>query len=158
MGSILDNYRKQVELDKMNENYDLPNISDDSVEIDLSVLPDTYADEYRKKLDELRNDENDMMNQYNRFHEVFTPLKEKELDENKKTKVMDVDIKVKRAFCPNCGKEIISKVPSFYNPYTLEKISRYECECGAKFNMEYSYPRVMFLDKDTGEEINIIMS
>lgn len=55
---------------------------------------------------------------------------------------------VKRAYCPKCGKEIVSRGPVMYNPYTYEASSPYICECGWKANLEYSYPRVSFMLED----------
>lgn len=151
MSNILEQYRKQLELDKQNQNYDLPqNTEGENVEISEEAM-----EEYKKTLDRLRNSENDMEVQYKRFHETYKRVSESEFDEEH-LKTEDVTVKVKRAFCPECGTEIKCTMPVLYNPYTLEKIARYDCpECGAKYNLEYTYPRIAYFDKD-GNEISVV--
>lgn len=60
---------------------------------------------------------------------------------------------VKQAYCPKCGKEIVNTAPIVFNPFTMESICKYDCECGWKANLEYAYPRVVFVTED-GMEIN----
>ena len=67
--SILDRFKEQYELDKLNENYDLPT---DSVPMD-------DIEEYKKKLDELRNDENDMEMQFKKYAETYKNVGEADL-------------------------------------------------------------------------------
>ena len=38
-----------------------------------------------------------------------------------------------------------------FNAWTGEKIVRYDCECGAKMNLEFAYPRVIYLDNEMKE-------
>ena len=154
MGSILDNYKKQLEEDRLNENenFEIPSFDDDIAD-GLSKNVDKEA--IAKKVKELREDPNDMENQFKKFMIEYPRITEKELDSNNAT-VIDNDVKiiVKRAYCPNCHREIISKVPLLFNPYTMEKIAKYDCPCGAKFNFEHSYPRIIYLNSK-GEEIKV---
>lgn len=142
--NILEKFKKQLEIDKQNENYDLP--SNTSLK-----YSDKEMDEYKKTLDSLRKSDQEVLDNYNKFHEAFKPLTEKEMENDGLTKVEEVTFKVKRAYCPNCGKEIVSKMPTMFNPYTLEKIARYDCSCGARFNLEYAYPRFVILDENGNE-------
>lgn len=135
--SILDRFKEQYELDKLNENYDLPT---DSVPMD-------DIEEYKKKLDELRNDENDMEMQFKKYAETYKNVGEADL----KTEVFNPVVAVKRAYCPECGREIICQHPVMFNAWTGEKIVRYDCECGAKMNLEFAYPRVIYLDNEMKE-------
>ena len=89
-----------------------------------------------------------------KFNETYIKISEESLISTDKLAVEDATVKVKRAYCPHCGKEIVSKLPSMWNPYTGEKICRYDCECGFKANLEYTYPRLIILDKD-GNELDI---
>ena len=135
--SILDRFKEQYERDKLSENYDLPT---DSVPMD-------DIEEYKKKLDELRNDENDMEMQFKKYAETYKNVGEADL----KTEVFNPVVAVKRAYCPECGREIICQHPVMFNAWTGEKIVRYDCECGAKMNLEFAYPRVIYLDNEMKE-------
>lgn len=137
--SILDRFKEQYEQDKLNENYDLPE--------DSAPMTDADMDDYKKMLDAIRNDENDMERAYNKFHQEFKRVTESEL----KTSITNPMVAVKRAYCPECGKEIICTMPVMINPYTMERIGRYDCSCGARLNLEYSYPRVIYLDENMNE-------
>jgi hypothetical protein len=152
MGSILDNYRKQLEEDRLNESneFDIPSFDDDIADR-LSKNVDKKA--VAEKVKELREDPNDMENQFKKFMVEYPRVTEDELDSKGSTFIDDdVKITIKRAYCPNCHKEIISKVPLLFNPYTMQKIAKYECSCGAKFNFEHSYPRIVYTNSK-GEEI-----
>jgi hypothetical protein len=141
-------------MDRMNE----------SNEYEIGGFNDEIADSFSKNVDkeavaaqvrELRNDPNDMENVFNKFNREFPRVKEEELDAQGKTVIDDsVRIVVKRAYCPECGREIVSSVPLMFNPYTMEKIAKYECSCGAKFNFEHSYPRIVYYDSK-GNEIKV---
>lgn len=61
------------------------------------------------------------------------------------------DIRVIRAYCPICGRELVSKAPAMYNPFTMEKMCIVEC-CGKKFNVDKPYPHIGYFDEN-GEEI-----
>lgn len=60
------------------------------------------------------------------------------------------DIRVIRAFCPICGKELVSKAPPMYNPFTMEKMCIHDC-CGQKFNLDKTYPHIGFFDANGNE-------
>lgn len=62
------------------------------------------------------------------------------------------DIKVIRAYCPKCGKELISRTPALYNPFTMQKVCKHDCSCGAKYNLDNTYPRIAYYDEN-GDEI-----
>ena len=154
MGSILDNYKRQLEEDRANETneFDMPTFDEELNGLDKSIIQNVDADAVAKKVKELRESSDDMENLYKQFNQEYPRIKENEMDENGLTK-MDENIKmmVKRAYCPNCKREIVSKVPLLFNPYTMEKIAKYECACGAKFNFEHSYPRIIYVDSDGNE-------
>lgn len=62
------------------------------------------------------------------------------------------DIRVVRAYCPKCGKELIAKAPVMYNPFTFEKVCIHEC-CGERYNLDKTYPHIAFYDNN-GNEIS----
>ena len=101
----------------------------------------------------MHNPEDDGKLNYNLKFEMKR-LNETEMEDANLTKDEEVDkLVVRRAFCQNCGEELISKTPQLFNPYTLESICKHTCsKCGSNFNLEYAYPRIVFLDKN-GEEI-----
>lgn len=142
---ILEEYKKQLELDKQRENYDLPE------GVSESHFTEEMKEAYRKEVDKLRGNTDELEHVYQRFHDTYRKLDDEEI--NKTAKDEDVKVVIKHAFCPECGKEIVSKLPVMFNPYTGEKIARYDCECGAKFNMEHSYPRIMYINAE-GKEIS----
>ena len=76
MGSILEEYMKQFEADKQNENHEVVSNNDD--ELVKQFASDFSKDEYAKKLDELRNDPNDMAN---KFHREYPTISDKQMDE-----------------------------------------------------------------------------
>lgn len=76
-----------------------------------------------------------------------TQIKESEL----KIETVPVTVKLIKAYCPKCGKEIISDTPIMFNPFTKQKICMYKCECGYEENIEYAYPRVVFVDDNNNE-------
>lgn len=162
--SIIEMFKKQLEEDKMRENYDLPE------GIDENQFTEDMREKYKEALDRMRAVSDDaesysfsfsgekdetpsLDNEVKRFNEVYTKVTESDLEATNNTSLVDVDVKVKRAYCPRCGKEIISSFPVMFNPYTNEKIARYDCACGAKMNLEYSYPRLVLVTKDTNEVI-----
>lgn len=140
---ILKEYIKQVKLDKTKENYDLPE------GVNEQGFSDDMKDAYRKEIDRLRNNTDDLEQVYQKFHDTYRKLDEQEI--NAKCATENVRVVIKHAYCPECGKEIISQFPILYNPYTKEKIARYDCECGAKFNMEHSYPRIIYVNDNNVE-------
>lgn len=66
-------------------------------------------------------------------------------EEDLKTEYVKVAPMVKRAYCPECGKEIISRGPVMYNPFSFEKTCPHVCDCGWRGDLEYAYPRVVFV-------------
>lgn len=59
---------------------------------------------------------------------------------------------VKHAYCENCNAELISSAPPMFNPFTLEKICKHVCpKCGVEYNLEYAYPRLVFLNSENKE-------
>lgn len=62
------------------------------------------------------------------------------------------DIRVIRAYCPKCGKELVAKAPPMYNPFTMEKMCLHEC-CGEKYNLDKTYPHIAFYGEDNEEII-----
>ena len=66
-------------------------------------------------------------------------------EEDLKTEYVKVTPMVKRAYCPECGKEIISRGPVMYNPFSFEKTCPHVCDCGWRGDLEYAYPRVVFV-------------
>lgn len=152
MGSILDNYKKQLAEDRLNESdkFEMPSFDD---EMANKLTGNVDKEAVAKRIKELQNDPNDMEVQYKKFQEQYPKVHEENLIANDRVKTEEVKTVVKRAYCPVCGKEIISKYPIMFNPYTGEKIGRYDCECGFKANLDYAYPRVAYINKE-GEEIN----
>lgn len=151
---ILDNYMRQVEEDKNKENDDFDMTFLDEDTDNVGKKPSQYnqseKEEFVKQLQKLRSDPNDIMN---KFYNEFEQINENTLQISDHISDVSVSVYVRRAYCHNCGKELISKAPVMFNPYTGEKIAKYECSCGAKYNLEYAYPRVIFKD-DNGNEIN----
>ena len=130
----LKEYQKQLAIDEAKGKFESEKLPDD----------------VRKRVEEIKNDPLDPANVYRKFHDTYKKIKESDLV----TKDEAVKVVVRKAYCPNCGKEIVSKFPIMINPYTNERIGRYDCVCGEMINIEYSYPRTVYLD-DSGNEINI---
>lgn len=132
--SILERYRRQIEEDK-------------------NTVDDQYKDEYVKKLNELRNDENSMEKRYEKAMKKIHRITETALIEGNCLKQENIkEVKVLRAFCPECGRELVNRFPPMFNPFTQERQCIHECECGEKYNLDYSYPRIAFIGEN-GEEI-----
>lgn len=102
---------------------------------------DAYADETVKLADEKILD----CEQADPYKIV---VKESEI----KTEKIDVRPVLVKGYCPKCGKEIVSICPPMYNPFTFEKRNVHKCgNCGWTGNLEYSYPRIVFVDADNNE-------
>lgn len=145
---ILDEYKKAVEDDVKNQNNDAP------VEFYGEEMTEEERKMYEKRLNEMReqisNKDNfgvDCEKAFN-VEDPYKKVEEKDL----KTDYVKVTPMIKRAYCPECGKEIVNTLPSMYNPFSFEKVNRFECDCGWKANLEYSYPRVVFVT-DNGTQI-----
>lgn len=143
---ILEEYKKQFEIDKQNENYDPPRIDDPNVHtFDGKVqFSKEQMEAYKKELDKLRKSDEEVIKMFNN---VFVPLTEKELIEKGNLKNDDVRVKLIRAYCPECGEEIVCKMPSVFNPFTHERFARYVCpKCETKYNLDCAYPRLAVFD------------
>lgn len=152
MGSYLENYKKQLEEDKHKEEkeFEMPKFEDNEIK---SFASNVDVEDVKKKVKEMEDDPYDMSNIYKKFNREYPKVTEKEYEEKGLLKTdEDVHVVIKRIYCPVCGKELISKNPIIYNPYTKEKIAKYDCECGYKCNHEYAYPRVAYINSK-GEEI-----
>jgi hypothetical protein len=66
------------------------------------------------------------------------------------TNVVEVEPRLIRAYCPKCGREIVSS-PMLYNPFTFEGCCSYDCECGLHAELDHAYPRILFVDADNNE-------
>ena len=142
---ILDQYKEQLAKDKETENNSFP---------EGSKLNEEQREEYEKRLHELRHDVNDIENAYKKKLNEMKRFTEEEMEKANLIKKGEVnEIIVKHAFCEECGEELISKTPQLFNPYTLESICKHTCtKCGAVYNLQHAYPRVVFLN-NKGEEI-----
>lgn len=143
--SILEQYLKQLEEDRQNENKDFP---------DDTTLEESDKEMYEQTLDELRNSSLDLEAQYQERKKQMCVLNEAQMKEKEKIKDEEVKLIVRHAYCDECGEELISKTPSMFNPFTFEKICKHTCDkCGKVFNLEYAYPRAVYLNNE-GIEIN----
>jgi hypothetical protein len=139
---LLDDYKKMVEEDEKNLNNDAP--------VDGIEMTDEEMKMYEKKLNEMREEikNNDCMDDgKNDCDAEIKPLT-KYKEEDLKTEYVKVTPMVKRAYCPECGKEIVNRGPVMYNPFTFEKTCPHKCECGWKGDLEYAYPRVVFVTEN----------
>lgn len=133
---ILDNYLAAASEDRENT------LNEEN--LDLSE----YEQDVQTELEKLRNDPNDMMNQ---FMQNYPQVSEQEMIEGKLVKDSPVTPVVRRVYCPECGKELTSKNPLMLNPFTGQRIAKHECSCGYKANLEYAYPRIVFVDENNEE-------
>lgn len=148
MGSILEEYMKQVNLDKENEDNSLPSYDENGIDKQFHSIGD--MDNYVSKLSEMRNDPNDMAN---RFHKQYPHMSENELSKSNCIKIETITAKVIHAYCPECGRELICKHQPLLNPYANEKIAKHECICGYKANLDYAYPRIEYTDSNNNKVI-----
>lgn len=94
----------------------------------------------------IKQNEGNISEKYKKYHE----------NELKIENITDFTPIVKRAYCPQCGKEIINDFPVVFNPYTFEKFCKYDCTCGWSANLDYSYPRLV-AKLNNGEEIEVFV-
>ena len=156
MSSILEDFKRAYAEDQAKLNDDLPTDG-----TPMSVK-DTEA--YKNALKKMREDiakedanpteipveidHSDQQQQMmERFEEKYPRVSENDLT----IATQKVTPMIKHAFCPNCHREIINKTPTMFNPFTMDKINRYDCECGWTANLEYAYPRVVFMTEDNNE-------
>lgn len=161
--SILDQYKKAIEEEE--ENMEFPTDS---------VLTEKDKDAYEAALKKLRKAEysTDEINEaINNSKKNMASLGERHsggLNENAMKITMEriadedllkdnllrecsiSDIKVIRAYCPKCGKELVSKAPAMYNPFTMTRVCLHEC-CNTKYNLDRTYPHIAFYDEDGNE-------
>lgn len=145
---LLDDYQKMVEEDKQNLN--------DNAPVEGLEMTADELEEYKKRLNEMRKEieenEDCSVDCEKACNNTVSDPYERIFENDLKTECVKVTPMVKKAYCPECGKEIINTLPPMYNPFSFEKLNRFECDCGWKANLEYSYPRVVFVT-DSGEEI-----
>ena len=145
MASILDRYMKQVEEDKANENYELPDGFDINVD-------ENYKEQYKQELDKQRGDIFANEQQYEaQLKKSLIKISEEKGANSISEEEID-RITVKHFYCPECGEELVSKAPPMFNPFTMERICLHECKCGKRYNLDYAYPRFIMYNKE-GEEI-----
>ena len=141
---ILDEYREQLTKDKEKENNDFPEDCN---------LNESHRSEYEKCLKELRNNENDMENIHRKLMSEMQEMTEEQMEESNMLKnENDIKLLVKRAYCDECGEELISNAPPMFNPFTFEKVCKHTCsKCGKVYNLEYAYPRLVITDNNGNE-------
>ena len=141
MSSILEKYKRQLEIDKENENMLFP---------ENSNLNENEKEAYEVELKRLRNDSSEYDKQ---IRKTMTLLKESELEQsNRLVDEQITNIVVKHVYCPECGEELISNAPPMFNPFTFERICLHECKkCGKRYNLEYAYPRFVLLNASNEE-------
>ena len=145
-----------MEADKLEEQMSKPERvggwGDEEYETTDSDLTPREREAVERKVQEMRNDPNDPMNQMRLYKQTYPDLKEDELRLGGNLKSDEVHPVIIRARCPKCGEEIISKSPVMFIPYTGEKVCKHDCpRCGAKYNLENAYPRVAYIDADGNE-------
>ena len=164
---ILDQYKKMMEEESGHENMDFPTNSEltenDREAYEATLKKMRKADFSQEEVEEAINNSRKNMIALDEEHtgmaNEFTikiPQPEKITDEEliekdllKSTSISD--IRVIRAYCPKCGKELVAKAPAMFNPFTYEKMCLHEC-CGTKFNLDKAYPHIAYYDEN-GEEI-----
>lgn len=164
---ILDNYKKMLEAEKEQENMNFPtdtNLTEEDREAYEAALKKMRnADFSQKEVEEAINNSRKNMDALGEVH--VGGNNEKTMKIAQPEKITDEqliemglldskpisDIRVIRAYCPKCGKELVAKAPPMYNPFTMEKMCLHEC-CETKYNLDKSYPHIAFIGKD-GEEI-----
>lgn len=143
MGNILEQWKKDFQQENENYDYSAPTGAHPD------VLTEKGQEEYKKILDELRNSPISMEGQYTQAMSEIIQMKENEM----KIDAEEItSVKVLHTYCPDCGAELVNKFPPMFNPYTQERQCIHHCECGKKYNLEYSYPRFAFYN-DKGEEV-----
>lgn len=108
----------------------------------------THREQYQQELEKLRNDSNDVeVRHRNLIQNVVT----EESLHSQKCLEMDGNIRpiLLRAHCPECGAELTTDKPKMFNPYTGESLAIHKCpKCGKEYNLEYAYPRIVFVDSN----------
>lgn len=164
---ILEQYKKALEAEKEEQNLDFPtdsHLDEKDREAYEAVLKKMRSADFSKE--EIEEAINNSRKNMDALGEVHTGVQsegvmkiarpEKITDEQLIERGLLVssqisDIRVIRAYCPKCGKELVAKAPAMYNPFTMEKMCLHEC-CDTKFNLDKPYPHIAFYD-ESGEEI-----
>ena len=166
---ILDQYKAALEVEKEKESMDFPsdtNLTEKDKEAYEETLNKMRKGNFsNEEIKEAINNSRKNMAALNEVHnggineramEKPTKISDEELVSKGLLKENSIsDIKVIRAYCPNCGKELVAKAPPMYNPFTMEKMCLHEC-CGVKYNLDKTYPHIAFYDED-GKEIVTFM-
>lgn len=168
MNSILEQYQKQVQDDRVGETYDHEN-----AENNLQMTDEEY-EYYKQTIDDLREQmyenvpkemksrienksypksllKDEAQTEYqsneniNNHAPIFSEEELNSIDEHYAS--FTVNSYIKRAYCPYCGEEIITKNPTMYNPFNFEPICIYKCpKCEHGYKINGSYPRFYILD------------
>lgn len=136
---------KQVNLDKMNENFDEPTHDIDGFDVRLRSED---KDEYRKVLDRLRNDPNDMEI---KFRNEYPKVTDDELEGKNLLKTEKIEAEIVHAYCPQCGRELVCEHNAYVMPSTGVVIAKHECACGYKANLDHAYPFIIFTDSNNNK-------
>lgn len=165
---ILDQYKKAIEAERKLENTELPNGCDSMTDEEMVKYEETLnklrnaeftEDEIqeainnsRKNMKMLECEHNGGLNERGMEMQArLTKITDDELDKLSLLKSEPVsEIRVIRAYCPKCGKELVSKNPPMYNPFTMEKVCLHEC-CGVKYNLDKPYPHIAYIGSDGSE-------
>lgn len=163
---ILDQYKKAIEEEEDDMSYPYDggcNLTEEDREAYETTLKKMRHGTFSKhEIDEAINNSKKNMEELDETHDgglnenairmQLTKVTDDELKEKDLLKSTPItDIKIIRAYCPKCGKELISKAPPMYNPFTMESVCIHEC-CGVRFNLDRSYPHIAIYGKD-GEEV-----
>lgn len=147
---ILDDFKAAYEESQATQNNDLPEGAAPMTEAEK----ESYIQELKKQRDAIAEFDDTPAPQpmtaedaVAEFRKTHPKVEEKDLAIG----TMPVKPVLKRAFCPQCHKEIISAAPVMFNPFTFEKLAPYKCECGWHADLDYAYPRVVFVDNDNNE-------
>lgn len=161
---ILDQYKKALEEEK-EQNMDFPTDSNltekDKEAYEAALKKMRNADFSKEEVQEAINNSRKNMGALGEEHNggsnentmrmQLTKITDSEMfEKGLLTNESISDIKVIRAYCPKCGKELISKAPAMYNPFTMEKVCIHEC-CNTKFNLDKTYPHIAYYDSEGNE-------
>ncbi len=158
---LLDDYQKQLEEDRLNENYDLEN---------ANPMTDEEYEAYKNEVDSIREQMREQeslkstrvenksypnseigVKQEVQYNEHVYTMDELNVVENELSKI-GLKLSLRTAKCPFCGADIISKAPTMVNPFTFETRTPYTCEsCGSNFMTDRAYPQVVVTDENNNE-------
>lgn len=161
---ILDQYKKAIEEEE--ENMDFPTgnttLTEQDKEAYETALKKMRKGEFSKEeIEEATNNSKKNMSDLEETHTggshennmmvQLTRITDSEMFEQDLLNMEDISaIKVLRAYCPKCGKELKAKAPAMYNPFTMQKVCVHEC-CGTKYNLDRTYPHIAFYDENESE-------